>query len=281
MNLINNIIFKNLLFLFTLLICININAQSTASKQVSTFIIDAPQLKTQKKIWIYLPKDYQDSNISYPVIYMHDAQNLFDDKTSFVGEWKIDEYLDSIDNNESIIIGIEHGNDKRTDELTPFHNDKYGGGKGDLYLDFIVNTLKPKIDSSYNTLKDVKHTTIWGSSLGGLISLYAIIKYPETFGKAGLFSTALWINKDEMFTLVQNATIDPDKKFYFLVGSEEGETTEDAAGMVSDQHEMVQLLIDKGVKNNNIMDKVIPNGHHNETLWSTYFPEAYQWLTKD
>jgi alpha-glucosidase len=108
-----------------------------------------------------------------------------------------------------------------------------------------------------------------------------MIKYPETFGKAGLFSTAIWINKDEMFTLVQNATIDPDKKFYFLVGSEEGETTEDAAGIVSDQHEMVQLLIDKGVKNNNIMDKVIPNGHHNEALWSTYFPEAYQWLIKD
>ena len=272
---------QKLILLVILIFCININAQSTASKQVSTFTLDAPQLETQKKIWVYLPKDYQESNKSYPVIYMHDAQNLFDDKTSYVGEWKVDEYLDTIDKNESIIIGIEHGNEKRIDELTPYPNEKYGGGKGDDYLNFIVNTLKPYIDSNYRTLITKEHTTIWGSSLGGLISFYAVIKYPETFGKAGLFSTAFWINKNEMFEFVKNTEIDHGKKFYFLVGSEEGETLEDAAKMVSDQHEMVQLLKDKGFDNNNIIDKVIPNGHHNETLWSTNFPEAYQWLIKD
>ena len=89
---------QKLIVLFIIIFCAKTNAQSTASKQVSTFIIDAPQLETQKKIWVYLPKDYQDTDISYPVIYMHDAQNLFDDKTSFVGEWKVDEYLDSINN---------------------------------------------------------------------------------------------------------------------------------------------------------------------------------------
>jgi alpha-glucosidase len=254
------------------------NAQSTASKQVSTFTIDAPQLENQKTIWVYLPKDYQNSKKSYPVIYMHDAQNLFDEKTSFVGEWKIDEYLDTIDKNESIIIGIEHGNEKRIDELTPYVTEKYGGGKGDLYLDFIVRIVKPKIDNTYNTLKDAKHTTIFGSSLGGLISLYAVIKYPETFDKAGVFSPAIWINKDKMFELVKSSQIDPDKKFYFLVGSEEGETLENASIIVSDQHEMVQLLKDKGITDKNIVDRVIANGHHNETLWSTYFSEAYQGL---
>ena len=272
---------QNLLILISLLISININAQSTASKQVSTFTIDAPQLETQKKIWVYLPKDYQNSNNSYPVIYMHDAQNLFDDKTSFVGEWKVDEYLDTLDKNESIIIGIEHGNEKRIEELTPYPNEKYGGGKGDDYLNFIINTLKPFVDSKYRTLSTKQHTTIWGSSLGGLISLYAVIKYPETFGKAGIFSLAVWINKNDMFELVKNSEIDPGKKFYFLIGSEEGETTEDASAMVSDQHEMVQLLKDKGIINDNIIDKVIPNGHHNENLWSTNFPEAYQWIIKD
>ena len=272
---------QNLLVLISLLISININAQSTASKQVSTFTIDAPQLETQKKIWVYLPKDYQISNNSYPVIYMHDAQNLFDDKTSFVGEWKVDEYLDTLDKNESIIIGIEHGNEKRIEELTPYPNEKYGGGKGDDYLNFIIKTLKPYVDSNYRTLSIKEDTSIWGSSLGGLISLYAVIKYPETFGKAGIFSIAIWINKNDMFELVKNSEIDPEKKFYFLVGSEEGETMEDTSAMVSDQHEMVQLLKDKGIINGNIIDKVIPNGHHNETLWSTNFPEAYQWLIKD
>ncbi len=132
---------KKFLVFIWLLICIYSYAQSTASKQVSTFIIEAPQLESQKKIWVYLPKEYQNSKKSYPVIYMHDGQNLFDDKTSYVGEWKIDEYLDTIDKNESIIIGIEHGNEKRIDELIPYVTENYGGGKADDYLNFIIKTL--------------------------------------------------------------------------------------------------------------------------------------------
>ncbi len=269
---------KKLLFLIILFLCIKVSSQSTASKQVSTFTIEAPQLKTQKKIWVYLPKSYESTTIAYPVIYMHDAQNLFDAQTSFVGEWKIDEYMDSIDSKESIIVGIEHGNEKRIDELTPFANEKYGGGKGDQYLTFIVETLKPHIDSNYRTLPNKEDTVIWGSSLGGLISLYAVFKYPETFGKAGIFSPAIWINKNELIQFIQNSSFDSNKKFYFLVGSEEGSTMEMASEMVSDQHEMVKLLLKKGVPDKNIIDKVIPNGKHNETLWSTNFPEAFQWL---
>ena len=272
---------QKLIALSVLIFCININAQSTASKQVSTFILEAPQLETQKKIWVYLPKDYQDSEKSYPVIYMHDGQNLFDDKTSYVGEWKVDEYLEVINDNESIIIGIEHGGVKRIEELTPFPNEKYGGGKADDYLRFVIENLKPYVDSNYRTLIDKAHTTIWGSSLGGLISLYAVIKYPETFGKAGVFSPAIWINKVEMFEFVKNSEIDPEKKIYFLVGEEEGDTKEFQMEIVKDQHDMVDLLKEKGIQLNNIIDIVIPNGHHNETLWSDNFPEAYQWLTKD
>ena len=84
---------------------------NTVSEQVSTFIIASPQLQTTKKIWVYLPKDYINSTKRYSVLYMHDAQNLFDSKTSYAGEWNIDEKLDSI-NAELIVIGIEHGNDK-------------------------------------------------------------------------------------------------------------------------------------------------------------------------
>lgn len=271
---------KFLNIFIVLLFCIKSHAQSTASKQVSTFTIEAPQLNTQKKIWVYLPKDYQNSKKSYSVIYMHDAQNLFDAETSYVGEWKIDEYLDSINSNESIIIGIEHGNEKRIDELTPFVNEKYGGGKGDLYLSFIIETLKPYVDLNYRSLTDNENTIIWGSSLGGLMSLYAVIKYPETFGKAGIFSPALWINKNDIFELVKNSDINPNHKFFFLVGSKEGESMEIASEMVSDQHDMAKLLSDKGIDNRNIMDKVVPNGRHNETLWSTNFAETYQWLIK-
>lgn len=268
-------------FIFLIVFTFRISAQSTASQQVVTFTMDAPQLQTEKKIWVYLPKSYEKSKKAYSVIYMHDAQNLFDAETSYVGEWKIDEYLDSISEDETIIVGIEHGNEKRIDELTPFSHPKYGGGKGDTYLNFIKSTLKPHIDSTYRTIPDARHTGIFGSSLGGLISLYAAVKFPETFGFAGLFSTAIWINKNELTEFITNSTIDPNSKFYFLVGSEEGETVEDASSVVSNQHELVELLKSKGVPDKNIVDKVIPNGKHNETLWSTNFPDAYLWLTTD
>ena len=141
--------FLSLLLLFSLFIA---NAQkSTATKQVSNFTIDAPQLKTSKKIWVYLPKNYKATKKKYPVIYMHDAQNLFDAKTTYVGEWNVDETLDSI-SAQVIVIGIEHGGDKRIEELTPYKNEKYGGGKADDYLDFIVKTLKPKVDATYPKL---------------------------------------------------------------------------------------------------------------------------------
>ena len=152
------------------LLLIKVNAQeSTASKQVSTFTIEAPQLKTSRKIWLYLPKNYESSTKKYPVIYMHDAQNLFDAKTSFAGEWNVDEKLDSL-SAQVIVVGIENGGDKRLEELTPYKNEKYGGGNAEKYLEFIVNTLKPEIDKKYRTKTDTKNTTIMGSSLGGLVS---------------------------------------------------------------------------------------------------------------
>ena len=260
------LIFTTLLFFTN-----KVNSQSTASKQVSSFNIEAPQLNSHKKIWVYLPKSYKNSNKSYPIIYMHDAQNLFDAKTSYVGEWKIDEYLDSTNSKEVIIIGIEHGNEKRIDELTPYKNEKYGGGQGDNYLAFIINTLKPHIDITYRTLKDVKNTAIFGSSLGGLISFYAVIKFPETFGSAGVFSLSYWFNK-EIFELVKTSKINPTTKFYFLVGTKEGDS------IVSDQNKMVALLREKGVLEEHIINKVIKGGKHNEGLWSSSFPEAHKWL---
>jgi len=163
--------------------------ESTASRQVSTFTIDAPQLQSTKKIWVYLPKNYEATAKEYPVIYMHDAQNLFDSKTSFVGEWNIDESLDSL-NAQVIVIGIEHGNDKRIDELTPYKNAKYGGGNADAYVDFIVKTLKPEVDKKYRTKTNPKNTAIMGSSLGGLVSYYAALKYPK-FLERQVFSRLL------------------------------------------------------------------------------------------
>ncbi|WP_040279833.1 alpha/beta hydrolase [Psychroserpens damuponensis] len=261
-----------LLFLLILINSVGISvAQSTASKNVSTFTIEAPQLKTHKRIWVYTPQSYHNSNKNYPVMYMFDAQNLFDAQTSYVGEWNVDEYLDTLTNKEVIVIGIEHGNDKRLEELTPYPHTTYGGGHGDIFMKFIINTVKPHIDITYRTQPEVEHTSVFGASLGGLMAFYATIKYPETFSKAGVFSPSFWVN-DKIYTLASSSEISKTAKFYFLVGSKEGDS------MVPDQVKMVQLLKDNGVDAHHIENIIIEGGEHNEKLWSENFPKAFQWL---
>jgi predicted alpha/beta superfamily hydrolase len=244
--------------------------QSTASKQVSTFTIEAPQLQTSKKIWVYLPKKYSVSKKKYSVIYMHDAQNLFDTKTSYTGEWNVDEKLDSL-NAQVIIVGIEHGNDNRLDELTPYKNEKYGGGKADSYLEFIVKTLKPQIDKIYRTKVDKKNTIIMGSSLGGLTSYYALLKYPETFGKAGVFSPSFWFSP-AIYDLTKT-TKKIKSKIYFLCGDNESDD------MVSDLNKMEHLLNTKRCYCLNLNEKkIVKGGQHNEKLWRDGFVKAILWL---
>lgn len=246
--------------------------QSTASKQVATFTIEAPQLNTTKKIWLYLPKNYDATKKKYPVIYMHDAQNLFDAKTSYVGEWNVDEKLDSL-NAQVIIVGIEHGNEKRMSELTPYKNSKYGGGDAHNYLDFIVKTLKPEIDAKYRTKTDAKNTGIMGSSLGGLVSYFAILKYPEVFGKAGIFSPSFWFNRKEIIELTN--TIPALKtKIYFLCGDKEG-----GADMITDLNQIDDLISEKRCACKNLTKKtIVKGGQHNEKLWRDGFVNAYLWL---
>jgi predicted alpha/beta superfamily hydrolase len=246
--------------------------ESTASQQVSTFIINAPQLQTTKTIWVYLPKSYSDSDNKYPVIYMHDAQNLFDKRTSYAGEWEVDETLDKLNANV-IVIGIEHGNENRMDELTPFKNEKYGGGKADAYLDFIVNTLKPHVDSVYRTKTIAKSTTIFGSSLGGLVSFYTVLKYPKIFGKAGVFSPSFWFTNDIYELVAKSKKV--KAKIYFLCGDNESKDID----VVGDLNKMYQLLIENRSESLKLQEKVIVKGaEHNEKLWREGFEKAYLWL---
>ena len=257
------------LFLFFFLFSIT---KTEAQKQFSTFEIDAPQLQTKKKIWVYLPLNYEKSNKKYPVIYMHDAQNLFDAAASYAGEWNIDETLDSI-KAKVIIIGIEHGNEKRIDELTPYINEKRGGGNANAYLEFIVKTVKPHIDTTYRTKPNAKNTAIWGSSLGGLVSFYAALQYPEVFGKVGCFSPAFWINKKEIFQKMED-TPKFTTKIYLLCGDKE-----DSGAMVSDMKEMETLINSKRCECKKLNKSVIvKEGEHNEKLWRNAFAKAYLWL---
>jgi alpha-glucosidase len=243
---------------------------SWSQKNVTTFLIEAPQLKTTKKIWVYLPLDYTISKKKYPVMYLQDGQNLFDAVTAYAGEWQIDETLDSL-KAAVIIIGIEHGNEKRIEELTPFKNEQYGGGSADLYLEFIVQHLKPYVDSHYRTKTGKYNTAIGGSSLGGLVAYYAALKYPKLFGKAMVFSPAFWINP-EVYSLTEN-TKTLKSKIYFMCGDSESDS------MVADMERMIDLVNDKRCSCLHLTHtKIVAQGKHNETLWKNEFAKAYLWL---
>lgn len=242
--------------------------ENTASANVSSFELYSPQLKSKRKIWVYLPYNYQSSKKDFPVIYMHDGQNLFDRKTSAFGEWQADETLDSL-KAQVIVIGIEHGGERRIAELTPYPNAKYGGGEADPYLDFLIATLKPYVDKNYRTKPDKKNTMIFGSSLGGLVSYYALLKYPDVFGGAGIFSPSFWFS-ESIYTLTQQATI--TGSIYFMAGDTENED------MVPDLNRMEKLISGKMKSKKRLYKKIVTGGKHNEALWAKEFAEAYLWL---
>jgi predicted alpha/beta superfamily hydrolase len=251
---------------------------STTSKNVhvvdSSFYI--PQLDRNRKISIYLPPGYKNSDNFYPVLYMHDGQNLFDNTTSNFGEWEVDEILNSLNYEEvevPIVVGIDHGGKKRIDEYSPFINLEYGGGEGEAYVDFIVQTLKPFIDNNYRTKSEREYTSIWGSSLGGLISTFAGVKYQNVFSKVGAFSSSYWFS-DSIYSFLSQQKIEQQFKIYMLAGGKESETTE----VIDDAYNMRDALTEIGLKGENVKIKVDPNGEHNETFWRNEFKEAFLWL---
>ncbi len=249
----------------------------TASKNVhivsDSFYI--PQLHRKRKIWIYLPSNYTTTNKKYPVLYIHDAQNLFDDFSAPFGEWNVDETLDSLQKQTGkycIVVGIDHGGEKRLVEYNPYNTKEFGKGEGEAYTNFLVKTLKPFVDKNYRTKAAASSTAIAGSSMGGLISTYAILKYPTIFGSAGIFSPAYWIapaleNFAEKIMMKNN-----NNRFWFYCGGKEGFT------MMADMERM-QKIISK--KTNNTSVTKDENAKHNEVAWRKNFATFYLWWVKD
>lgn len=247
----------------------------TASKNVHIVntAFNMPQLNRQRKVWIYLPEDYEHSKAKYPVIYMHDGQNLFDEYTGGFGEWGVDEFLDSLKpgKQQFIVVGIDHGDSLRMTEYSPYDSE-HAKGTGDAYVRFLVETLKPYIDTHYRTIKDVKHTTVAGSSMGGLISMYAALKYPNVFGNAGIFSPAFWVNP-AIYNYAKQTAV-KTSGYYFVCGDMESEKE------ANDMTKMVDILKNKDFSPNNIPTTIIKGAKHNEQQWKGDFPDFYKWLTQ-
>ncbi len=247
------------------------NSSANSNVRVMDTAFYMPQLGRHRRVWVYLPASYGSSRKKYPVLYMHDGQNVFDAATSFSGEWGVDEALDTLGNQvgECLVVAIDNGGDKRINEYSPYDMEKYGKGEGDQYIDFIVQTLKPYIEKNFRAKKCRKHRFIAGSSMGGLISFYAMLKYPKTFGGAGVFSPAFWIVPQLKEGLDQKAK-KVRGKIYFYAGKQESET------MVTD---MLAVFEQMNQHSKATMTSIIrTEGKHSEATWRHEFPLFYKWL---
>ncbi|KGE13764.1 alpha/beta hydrolase [Sphingobacterium deserti] len=266
---------------------------STATPQVQ--LLDAeflfPNMGRTKKVYLYLPADYANSNKRYPVFYMHDGQHLFDEATS-VGragpvEWMVDETLDGAEK-QVIVVAIDHAEtfEERQQEFLIHPIPETPKPLGEAYLQDIVSVLKPYIDKQYRTLADRANTVMIGSSLGGLVSLYAGLTYPDIFGTLAIFSPSIWIDRDGVYAEAEHALANEqavleDTDFYFYVGGREKRLGKDHhhENMGKDLREFLDFFEEK--RQVTAAFDMDSHGKHGALYWQQAFKRFYTyWESK-
>jgi len=231
----------------------------------------SPQLDNRRDILLYLPSTYERTSRRYPVIYMHDAQNLFDRATSFAGEaWQVGETLEALSDEglEAIVVGVPHMGEGRLAEYTPHAFTRRG--RGEDYVAFLCETIKPMVDRAFRTQADRAHTGVFGSSMGGLISLYAFFQESEIFGLVGAMSPSLWVGWGAMYDFISRAASAPGR-IYLDNGTREGSA-----------HRLHALLRDKGYRDDlDLLYVIEPGGRHSEPAWARRLPNALRFLLRD
>jgi len=238
-----------------------------------------PQLGRNRRIWACFPPDYwMNPKKRYPVVYMQDGQNLFDNPDAKFGSWDIDKAMHQLflkhpmlQAQAPILIGIENGEHHRIDEYAPWANPEHGGGEGGAYLDFICETLKPYIDTHLRTRVEQEHTGIIGSSMGGLFSLYAVLEKPDVFGFAGVFSPALWFSEN-LFDWVKTRKPSQPVKILLMAGQQESEE------MVGQLLDLYEILLETGYNEDLMHYDLHSDGTHSEHFWAREFEHALAWL---
>jgi len=227
----------------------------------------SPELERERHVVVWLPPSYMHGDKRYPVLYMHDGQNLFDAATSFAGvEWQADETMTALASEgiEAIIVGVWN-TEARSSEYNPFPS--WWNGTGDKYVAFLADTLKPLIDGAYRTQTERKHTAILGSSLGGLVSLFAFFKRRDVFGLCGALSPAFWLGGILIYRFVRKIPFVPGR-IYLDHG-----TRETSAAKMRD------VLIAKGYQLDRDLRYVREEGgEHNEAAWARRLPGAIRFL---
>jgi predicted alpha/beta superfamily hydrolase len=236
----------------------------------------SPQLRNRRVVDVYLPWSYP-SGVRYPVVYMHDGQNLSDPSTAFAGTWELDATIERLAGRgvEAIVVGI-HNTGQRLAEYSPFPDRRHGGGSADAYLAFIAETLKPRIDRMFRTLQGRDETITLGSSMGGLVSLYAYFRLPSVFGRAGVMSPAIWYGQHAVLDFIHSART-PRGRIYLDVGMQEG------GGTLKDARRLGRLLVRKGFRRRPRAASALryvedAQGRHNEAAWARRLEGALDFL---
>jgi predicted alpha/beta superfamily hydrolase len=220
-----------------------------------------------RDLYVYVPP----TPGPHPVVYMHDAQNLFDEALSNSGEWRVDETMEELarEGLSAIVAGIPHGGDLRGHELA--------GDGADEYLSLLVDHVVPLVERDFHV--DASRRGVAGSSLGGVASLHALYRYPELFSFAGVFSPAFWWNGDDRwFELVERAPR-PRARIYIDTGDDEGDGDEERRrAYVSGLERMSALLRQKGFGDDDLRVVLDRGGIHHESAWARRFPDAMRFL---
>lgn len=243
--------------------------------QIVSSRFDVPQLRRRRRISVLLPWDYAVSGQRYPVLYLQDGQNLFEDSAPF-GTWGVDKHLARLaqrGKGQFIVVAIDHGGRDRIREFSPYDSQRWGTGLGRSYAQFLAETLKPHIDAKFRTRPEREHTAVGGSSMGGLISIYAGLMYPHVYSRFMIFSPALWVSPKLYFEPVNFSKVEPTR-IYLYAGGKEG------ASMVENANRFKDNMEKRGYDPHKMRLRleVDPHGKHNEARWGQEFPKAAEWL---
>ena len=246
-----------------------------------------------RKVRILLPEDYERSSEKYPVLYMFDGQNVFDEEDSFGGvTWGVKETVENLVNEKKIrpliIIALDNAGEKRLDEYGPwaFSDDTYSSeGKGKEFAAFFVESFIPIMEEKYPILTDRSSRYLAGSSMGALITAYLGAKYPKLFSSLGIFSLASWVSEKEFLKMIHKEADFRETRFFIQVGTEEsrGEKSgkveiESSQKYVDNTLRFIKAVILRGADAHHMSVNIAVGKTHNEEAWASFMPQFLLWL---
>ena len=233
-----------------------------------------------RTVYVYVPDEAQENpEARYPVLYMFDGHNVFFDSDATYGKcWGMKEYLEST-NTPLIVVAVDcnHSpNNGRLSEYSPFtfEDPKLGyiRGRGRTTMEWFAHTLKGMIDEKYPTLPGRETTWIAGSSMGGLMSLYALLQYNDIYSRAAALSPSIWVAPDKLSGLVGRAKLAPGTVLYMDYGSREMGNHE---GIRRQFSALSGKLMTRGI---HLTSRIVPGGTHSEASWEKQLPFVFHTL---